>query len=500
MRLLHKFTILLIILVVGSSFVQFFVFDQFFLTTTDSLLLATNEKAANNIGNQLLADFKRTEVILKDIASDPQIRGNQELLDKINGVIPEVHAILIIDRQGAISLGSGVEGFSNINLSQRDYFQHALQGETYISGVYTSAQGRDVVAIATPIIEKGIISGVVVGVVRIHEENLTSLFNNTSFGRDGFIAITDGLGMIVYHPDQERIGKRTELFDDLQGDTGAMIMKNYSGREQYIGYSKIPELNWRVVVMTPTAQLAHSRAIMIYQIIGMSIVRILVVIVVGIYIGRHYMKPFDRLIEAFSTIKNGKYNEIASYGYAHEFDGMIQVYNNTIKKLAEDHATLQVAADIDGLTGTYNRRSFEKILELVKVEAQSGSLESLAIMIVDLDYFKQVNDKHGHLAGDDVLKKIAAIAVGCVGNRSVFRFGGDEFAIVLRNIPQQRSISLAEDIRCQCAQASPGYTVSIGIATYPRNSDSIDEVLNFADKALYMSKVTKNRVTEYPLS
>jgi len=500
MRFLHKFTLLLSVLVIVSSFIQFFAFDRFIIANTDSLLLATNEKAANNIGGQLSAYFKKTEASLKTIASNPKIRNNKEVLDNVKSVIPELNTIFILDKHGAISLASGAEGVLDINLSQREYFQYALKGETYISGAYTDAQGREVVAIATPITEHGTISGVVVGTVWLHENNLASMFDNKSFGRNGIIAITDGQGIVVYHPDRNRIGEKGEIVDNMQELTGSVIMKNYSGREHYIGYSKIPELNWHAVVMTPTAEITQFRTMMFYQIIAVSILTILVVVVIVIYTVRRYMKPLDKLVAAFSTIKKGKYKEIAAYGHATEFDEMIQVYNDTIRKLEEVHATLQGAAEIDELTGTYNRRCFEKTLELLKVEVKSGSLESLAIMILDLDHFKQRNDTYGHLAGDDVLKEFTAITVGVVGTRSVFRFGGDEFAVILRKIPHETVLSFAEDIRLQCEQSLRGCTVSIGIATYPKNADSIDEVLDFADKALYMSKDTKNKVTEYPMS
>jgi len=287
------------------------------------------------------------------------------------------------------------------------------------------------------------------------------------------------------------------LVDSLQGMTGSVIMKNSSGLEHYIGYSNIPELNWRALVMTPTAEVTQLRTMILYQIIAVSLLTILVVIAIGIYTVRRYMKPLDKLVEAFSAIKKGKYKQITSYGYATEFDEMIQGYNDTIKELEEVHATLQGAADFDGLTGAYNRRSFEKTLELLKVELQSGSLESVAIMILDLDHFKQLNDTSGHLAGDDVLKEFTAIAVSVVGARSVFRFGGDEFAVILRKIPREMVISFAGEIRLQSEKALRGCTISIGIATYPRNADAIDEVLAFADKALYISKETKNTVTEY---
>jgi diguanylate cyclase (GGDEF)-like protein len=210
------------------------------------------------------------------------------------------------------------------------------------------------------------------------------------------------------------------------------------------------------------------------------------------------MKPFETLIEAFGSVRTGNYKKIALSGYATEFGEMIQSYNDTIRKLEEVHSTLKGAADIDALTGAYNRRSFDKIVELLRGELQSGSLTTLGVMVLDLDNFKEKNDISGHLAGDDILKEFTVIAQSVVGFRSLFRFGGDEFAIILRNVSDTMVISYAEEIRLQCAKKLSGCTVSIGIAAYPKNGDSIDELLAFADKALYMSKETRNKVTEYP--
>ncbi|HEY3426836.1 MAG TPA: diguanylate cyclase [Negativicutes bacterium] len=497
MRFLHKFTLLLSALIIISSFIQFFAFDRFFLANTNSLLLATNEKAASNLGEQLLTYFKNIESSLQMIAADPEIRNNQKFLDKINEVIPEVNMILILDKQGNVTLASQPGKVVSLNLSQRDYFEHAIKGETYISGVYTSAQGREVVAIAAPIIESGTIVGVVVGTVWLHENKLAMMFDNKSFGRNGYIAITDQRGIVVYHSDQERIGKKGGIVDNLQGLAGSLILENYAGLEYYVGYSKVPELDWHVIVSTPTVELAQLRRMMLYEILTVSILAIFLVIVIGNYTVRQYIKPLEKLIEAFSSVKKGKYKEIAAYDYATEFDEMIQVYNDTIRKLEEVHIGLKGAADIDGLTGAYNRRAFDKLLELIKDELQAGALETLGIMLLDLDDFKRQNDTCGHLAGDDILKEFTAIAQSVVGIRAIFRFGGDEFAIILRNIPDVMFISYAEEIRLRCAKKLTDCTVSIGIATYPKNADSIDELLNYADKALYISKDTKNKVTEY---
>jgi diguanylate cyclase (GGDEF)-like protein len=485
-------------LIILSSLIQFFAFDRFFLTNTNSLLLATNEKAANNLGEQLLAYFENAEESLKVIASDPEIRKNQELLDKINDIIPEINMIIVLDKKGDISHITKPDKISSFNVSHRDYFQHAMKGETYISGVYTGAQGREVIAIATPSIEDHNIVGVVVGTIWLHENKLAMIFGNKSFGRNGHIAITDQRGIIVYHSDQERIGEQDKIVDSLEGATGSVIMKNHSGIENYIGYSTVPELGWHIIVSTPTTELTRFRSMMLYEILTITILTIIVVAIIGTYTVRRYMRPLENLVAAFSSVKKGKYMKIASDSYAPEFDEMIQIYNDTIRKLEEVHVALQGAADIDGLTGAYNRRSFDKILELIKGELQAGSLNSLGIMVLDLDNFKRQNDTCGHLVGDDILKEFTAIAQAVVGPRSVFRFGGDEFAIILRNISDTTFISYAEEIRLHCAKKLVDCTVSIGLATYPKNADTIEELLDFADKALYISKDTRNKVTEYP--
>lgn len=497
MRFLYKFTISLSILVIVSSIIQFVAFDRFFRSTTDSLLLTITEKAATNFGDSISIYFKGIEDLVQEIASDPMTRINQETLDRTNQILPEVNAIFILDLQGTILLASGAETNSSINLSQRDYFQHAIQGETYISDVFTGSLGHQVIAVATPIVEDNKVSGVVVGILRLYENKLSSLFGNKSFGRNGFIQISDGYGTVVYHPNKTRIGKQAENLGILQETSGSMVSKRNSGNEYYIGYQKINKLNWLVSVHTPTSAITEFRSMMLYQLLTITIITVLLVILIGTYTVRRYTNPLDKVIKAFSSIKDGKYKKIPLYRYPTEFDEMIQVYNDTIHKLEEVHLTLEGAADIDGLTGAYNRRAFDKVLERLHSEIQTNSLSSLGMMLLDLDHFKQLNDTQGHLTGDDVLKDFTSVAISIVETRSVFRFGGDEFAIVLRNISQENMMAFAEEIRLQCEKKLRGCTVSIGIASYPINSSSIDELLLLADKALYISKKTKNKVTEY---
>ncbi|WP_460877115.1 ligand-binding sensor domain-containing diguanylate cyclase [Rhodanobacter koreensis] len=153
---------------------------------------------------------------------------------------------------------------------------------------------------------------------------------------------------------------------------------------------------------------------------------------------------------------------------------------------------LDELAGTDGLTGVYNRRRF---LELVGGEHELGSNQPICIALFDLDHFKRINDTHGHLAGDAVIRcAIEVIRQHCRQADFVGRYGGEEFVLCLPDtiLPQARDI--AERIRSELATAvvvhegrSIGVTVSIGVAAL-RPGESIEQWLSRADKALYEAK------------
>ncbi len=153
---------------------------------------------------------------------------------------------------------------------------------------------------------------------------------------------------------------------------------------------------------------------------------------------------------------------------------------------------LSKMAQTDSLTSLLNRRAFEEILrrELLRSD-RTGS--AMGIMLIDLDYFKQVNDSLGHLAGDDVLRRIAMVLRdGTRPSDVLARYGGEEFVVLLRSAGVSESVIAAERIRMQIANLSglPGsanLTASIGVAvSQPR--DTATEFLLRADEALYRSK------------
>jgi diguanylate cyclase (GGDEF)-like protein len=132
------------------------------------------------------------------------------------------------------------------------------------------------------------------------------------------------------------------------------------------------------------------------------------------------------------------------------------------------------------------------------------------ILMIDLDHFKRVNDTHGHLAGDDVLRAVAEAVRGEVRiYDSVGRFGGEEFVVLLPGIGQGHSVAVAERIRDAVAELAvevaggartvTGLSVSIGVAVHPAAGAAVDEVLGAADRAVYEAKNSgRNRVCVSP--
>jgi diguanylate cyclase (GGDEF)-like protein/PAS domain S-box-containing protein len=162
---------------------------------------------------------------------------------------------------------------------------------------------------------------------------------------------------------------------------------------------------------------------------------------------------------------------------------------------------LELLAKKDPLTGLANRRSFMEWFEMQFSHAQTEGLDLQCIM-ADIDHFKQVNDTHGHAAGDEVIQRVSELLSSAVRNSdAVCRYGGEEFCIVLPGASKQTACDVANRL-CQNAH-SPGFarvpiSVSFGTASIRSGSETIAVLLDQADKALYASKEAgRDRVTSW---
>jgi diguanylate cyclase (GGDEF)-like protein len=162
----------------------------------------------------------------------------------------------------------------------------------------------------------------------------------------------------------------------------------------------------------------------------------------------------------------------------------------TERELRESRRRLRVLANIDMLTQVPNRRRFE---ELARRALQSDEAGSAALLLVDIDHFKQINDMLGHAAGDRALKLVSRCTLELLRSHDVAgRHGGDEFVMLLRRSSTQDAMQVAERLVSHLQQqahahALPRLTLSFGIVQM-RRGESIDDTLQRADLALYEAK------------
>ena len=158
--------------------------------------------------------------------------------------------------------------------------------------------------------------------------------------------------------------------------------------------------------------------------------------------------------------------------------------------------SLRDQASKDSLTGLANYRHLIDILDLeIKRTARTG--RQFALLLFDLDRLKRINDSHGHLTGNRALCRLAdALCVGCREIDTAARFGGDEFALVLPETGAEPAAVVAQRIRGTLASDGrvPKLSVSVGVAIYPQDGESIESLLSAADAALYSMKAARTMV------
>ena len=160
---------------------------------------------------------------------------------------------------------------------------------------------------------------------------------------------------------------------------------------------------------------------------------------------------------------------------------------------ATSHRDAEARASTDALTGLPNRRYFDEYCRLLARRRRTG--DGVGVLMIDVDRFKTVNDTFGHDVGDAVLRAVASAIVRAVRDEDVpCRFGGEEFAVLVRNASTSTAVEVAERVRAAVAAVDldavgvPPISVSVGVAVARRADQPIAEVIADADRALYEAK------------
>jgi len=174
------------------------------------------------------------------------------------------------------------------------------------------------------------------------------------------------------------------------------------------------------------------------------------------------------------------------------------------RRLGETMAQLRQQATRDKLTGLLNRREFDRLLA-EELQRSGRFKHTFALVLLDIDNFKKVNDTYGHQVGDEVLKHVSSLLGGQVRTVDrLARYGGEEFALIMVETPRSDARDAIDRLRALLAETpclvpekklSIDVTISAGVATMPEDADNVDHLIEAADQALYTAKkLGRNRV------
>ena len=234
-----------------------------------------------------------------------------------------------------------------------------------------------------------------------------------------------------------------------------------------------------------------------------SLVAVTLALLSAILLSQSVLNSMQILIKGLERLSEGELDKRIEWSNDDEFGRLARAINQMAEKLAQSQQALIEIATLDGLTGIYNRREFNRFLT-IEVEKSRRDSSPVSMVMVDIDHFKSINDTYGHQAGDDALRWVSAILRQEIRPGDIAsRYGGEEFALILPNTQAEEAAVVAERIRARMEreevpiQNHPpiSVTASLGCATFPYIGDSEELLMNAADKALYRAKETgRNRV------
>lgn len=368
--------------------------------------------------------------------------------------------------------------------------------KTYISSPYWSISNNLIVMMSQPIYDKthqylGLISGT----IYLQEQNLINTMLNTQYDyKKSYMYVIDQHNRIIFHPDKKRIGEKiinnTGLDYINKNIKGSIRLKNSLGIDNLAGFAHIPSVNWIVVSQQPTDDLLAQANTLISKVsIGIFIFYFFIFLLIW-YISSFISSPLNRLARMASMLNHAdienKIKEVDPWYFeVLKFRTSLLMSSETFShRIAE----LKHRVNTDPLTGLYNRRGMQLFLnELLETRTE------FAVLAIDIDFFKKINDQYGHDQGDVVLKTLAQIMQTNFRDHDICcRSGGEEFLVLMTTADPSVAYKAAERLRTTMQQTNINgmgeITISIGIAFWFKDAEDISEVLKLADNKLYEAK------------
>lgn len=464
---------------------------------------------------------KNIEGLAKMMENAPESHPN--ILKIFRQTYTEFADLLLLDNKGYIVATTQTVRYEpNIQLADREYFQQAIQGKSYISGFFRGRSvGVSTLSISAPVLKDGKPYRVLAGFITLRK--FLELFaRQREIPYDGLlirIHFINTIGQVISHPDyisqfisDPNIDKDSRFFsnskavqDLLEGKEGASIYVN-EGKGRYGAYSWIKPLQIGLVVETDQeiqeAPLGEQLRRMIMAFLVVFLV-LLAFITLSIW---YVSKPITQLVQAMEDVIEGSssHETILFHRTGSHLDRLVDTFQQLRKAVHQRETQLQDKAARDPLTGLYNHGMLQDLVQK-EYHRRKRSGKPLCFLMIDIDHFKNINDNYGHAVGDQVLQEVSRILESCVRSGDIVaRYGGEEFAILVDSDQPEVSLALAERIRSRI-ESHPfivnggklPLTVSVGWVCL--KTDKVPDsraIVKEADDELYRAKEAgRNRVS-----
>ncbi|MBM1170600.1 sensor domain-containing diguanylate cyclase [Microvirga arabica] len=462
--------------------------------------------------------------------------GIRQTLERIQASYPDYAWIGYATPDGTVRAATQgmLEGQS---VQARPWFQDGLKGPAVgdvheakllakLLGPAPNNEPFRFVDVAAPVRDE---AGRVIGVVGVHlswtwadetrQSILGSRFN--AGGRSLWILSADGtmlLGpQIGSKPflDEQVLAMRQAKAGAFEDEAGSEPM--LTGFAAAEGYRDYPGLGWIVVSRQPDSiAFAATRGI-VWMIMGLGCAIAVIGLICALYIAKGVVRPLQTIIAAANRIgRDPAITQLPRVTGSLEIVQLSSALRSLLRRAgaaeqqviatssqhAKDVSTLRHLAETDALSGLLNRRGFSLLADDA-FGLYRRYERSLAVLILDIDLFKTINDTYGHAAGDAVIRSVgAALTKALRTSDKVARFGGEEFVVLVHEVDAAGIITVAQNLRRAVEALTIEHqdhriavTVSVGGAMAHRSDEDVQEVIERADSALYRAKAAgRNRV------
>ncbi|WP_368644044.1 diguanylate cyclase [Castellaniella ginsengisoli] len=426
----------------------------------------------------------------------------QAEVDRLRHLELGFNTVTVVDGQGVVQAFSP----ASRNLKGRRLDSVARNGigddrAPMISPPYVTVLGNLAIRLSHPLLgPEGRSLGRLSATVYLRDEGGLQRLIGEQYFRDGtYVYVVDAQGRLLYHPQAERIGEivvNNPVIDTVRkGRSGQMELTNSRDVDMLAGYAYVPTADWGVVVQRPTKLALKGLNDLMLRVLQLAVWPALALLVLLWLLSRWISRPLGELSQIVQDgYEDGMARRIAAvkcwYLEAQRLRGALLAGQGQVRtRLGELHS----AAHTDPLTKLGNRRGLEAALRILEDRRQP-----FALVVLDIDFFKRINDRHGHDAGDQVISGLADLmrAHARQGD-ALFRLGGEEFLVVLPDSDLAGAKMIAERLRAAMESArvlgNETVTLSAGVAVWEGGDAQL--TLKIADQALYRAKEGgRNRV------